>query len=76
MIFRKVSHIHKNFTFEKEQIVILMANVRNDEVIIPLEHENMSVRLQDTNTIYPELELDYANEVEPEDPQPQVPEIN
>ena len=36
----------------------------------------MVVPLQDTDTIYPEVELDYANEVGAEDPQPQVSEIN
>ena len=37
------SQLHKDFTFEKEQIVILMTTVPNDEVVVLPQHENTIV---------------------------------
>jgi len=62
---------HKNFTFEKDQIVILMVTVPNDEVIVSLQHKNTVVPLQGTYTVY--SEEDPVNEVELENLQSQVP---
>ena len=47
-----------------------MANVRNDEIIVQLQHENLVMPLRDIDAVHPEVELDLANEVEPENPQP------
>ena len=54
----------------EEQIVILMTTVQNDEVVVSLQHENTVASLQGTYTFHPEV--DPADEVEPENSQPQV----
>jgi len=72
-IQKSESYLHNDSTFEEEQIVISMANVKNDEVIVSLQHESMFVHLQSTITVHPEVELNLVNEVKPEDPQTQVP---
>ena len=35
------SQLYKDFTFEKEHIVIPMTTVPNDEVFVPLQYENI-----------------------------------
>ena len=40
-----------------------MTTVPNDEVVVPLQHENTVVPLQGTYTVHPEL--DSADEVKP-----------
>ena len=42
------SQLHKNFRFKEKQIVIHMTIVPNDEVVIPLQYENIVIPLQDT----------------------------
>jgi len=39
------SQLHKDFIFEKEQIVIHMTTVQNDEVVVLAQHENTVVPL-------------------------------
>ena len=56
------SQLHKNFIFKKEQIVILMITVQNDEVVISLQHENTVVPLQGTYIVYPEV--DHVDDVD------------
>ena len=56
---------------EEEQIVIPMTTVPYDEVVVLPQHENIVVPLQGTNIVH--SEVDPADEVEPENPQPQVP---
>jgi len=51
------SQLHNNFTFEEEQIVILITTVSNDEVVVLPQHENTVVPLQGTYILYPELIL-------------------
>ena len=48
-----------------------MIIVPNDEVIVPLQYENIVVPIQGTNTVHPEVDL--TDEVEPENSQSQVP---
>jgi len=62
-IFRTMRvNLKKDFTFEEEHIVIPITTVPND-VVIPLQHENIVVLLQGTDIVYPKV--DPANEVEP-----------
>ena len=64
------SQLYTDFTFEEEHIVIPMTTDSNDEVIVPLQNKNTTVPLQGTNTVHPEV--DPADEVNPENSQPQV----
>jgi len=66
------SQLYKDFTFEEEHIIIHIITVPNDEVVTPLQNENIVISLQGTDTIHPEVEP--ADEVKPENSQPQVPD--
>jgi len=48
-----------------------MIIIPNDEVLVPLQNENTVLLLQGTNIVH--LEVDLADKIEPENPQPQVP---
>jgi len=48
-----------------------MTIVPNDKVLVPLQDENTVPSLQRTYTVHPKV--DHADEVEPENSQPQVP---
>jgi len=48
-----------------------MTTIPNNEIVVPLQHVNTVVPLQDTYTVYPEL--DSADEVEPKNSHPQMP---
>ena len=48
-----------------------MTTVLNDEVVVPLQYENTVLPLQGTYTVHPKVNP--ADEVEPENLQPQVP---
>jgi len=65
------SQLHKDFTFEEEQIVIPTTIVSNDEVVVLPQHENIVIPLQGTNIVHPEV--DPVDEVESENLQSQVP---
>jgi len=65
------SQLQKDFIFEEEQIVIPMTTVPNDEVVVPHQNENTVAPFQGTYTVHPEV--DFADEVESENSQPQMP---
>jgi len=44
-IQNSMGQLHKNFTFEEEQIVISMIIVINNEVVISLQNENTVILL-------------------------------
>ena len=67
-IQKSESYLHNDSTFEEEQIVISMANVKNDEVIVSLQHENTIIPLQCTYTAHPEV--DSADKIELENSPP------
>ena len=48
-----------------------MTIIPNDKVVVSLQDENTVASLQGTSTVHPEV--DPADEVEPENSQPQVP---
>ena len=37
------SQLYKDFTFEEEHIIIPLTTILNDEVVIPLQNENIVV---------------------------------
>ena len=47
-----------------------MTTVLNDEVVVLPQHGNIVVPLQGTDIVHPKV--DHTDEVEPENPQPQV----
>ena len=62
------SQLYKDFTFEKEYIVIPMTTVPNDEAVVALQNENTVIPLQGKDIVH--SEVDPADEVEPENSQP------